>query len=111
MPSQKPRLFLTLPPDVREALDEYARVSGKATATVVTELVTGLIPQIKQMTEMMQALASGNLQAVQQASHRMFAEGAAEAATQMRDLFKAMESGSPKPPVKRRRVARGAKGE
>lgn len=111
MPSRKPRLFLTLPPDVREALDEYARVSGKATATVVTELVTGLIPQIKQMTEMMQALASGNLQAVQQASHRMFAEGAAEAAVQMRDLLQAVESQPPKAPAKRGRPAKGGKGE
>jgi hypothetical protein len=79
---------LTLPEDLRAALDEFSEVLGKPVATLTVELLREMIPQIEGITKMARASKSGNKAAAKRALVHMVGDQMAEimASTQP-DMF------------------------
>lgn len=50
MPTNKPRLSVTLTPESREALERLSKVSGIAASQFITQLIHDAIPVIDAMT-------------------------------------------------------------
>lgn len=55
MPSEKPRMMLTLNPATKAALDRFADVTGKPAATFVSELLDQSMPYVKQLADAAEA--------------------------------------------------------
>ena len=91
MPSRNPRLFLTLPPDVRAAVDDLADALGKPSSTVVTQLLEEMVPQLEGLAKIARASKAGNRAAAKRALQHMLGEGLAEALTDQAEMFKAAE--------------------
>ena len=89
MPSRNPRLFLTLPPDVRAAVDDLADALGKPSSTVVAQLLEEMVPQLQGLAKVARASRSGNRAAAKRALQHMLGEGLAEALTDQAEMFKA----------------------
>lgn len=67
MPSQKPRLALTLTPELRDALTALSEALGQPASTLVVEFLVGMIPQFEGITKMTIAAKSGNKAAAKRA--------------------------------------------
>lgn len=78
MPSQKPRLALTLEGELQMAINELAEAVGKPASRVVVELLTELIPQLQGLAKMARAAKSGNKAAVKRALVHMVGDNMAE---------------------------------
>lgn len=88
MPSQKPRLALTLSPALHEALTEMAEELGRPTASVTVEFLEELIPQFQGITKMARATKTGNKAAAKRAVAHMLGDNYAQMmATQQPELF------------------------
>lgn len=81
MPSQKPRIALTLPPELQVALTNLAEAVGKPVATVAAELLYEMIPQLEGLTKFTKAAKSGNKAAVKKAMVHMLGDNMAEMMT------------------------------
>lgn len=55
MPTQKPRLAITLTPETREALERLTQVSGIASSQFVSQMLHDAIPMIDAMTRSFEA--------------------------------------------------------
>lgn len=98
MPSQKPRVAVTLDPSINAALDAMAEVVGKPKATVIADLLLEMLPQIEGITKIARASRAGNKAAAKRALVHMVGDGMAELiAAQQKDMFPAP------PPSKRKR--------
>lgn len=87
MPSQKPRMALTLTPELAKAIYDMAEAVGKPAATLMVEMLTELIPQLEGITKMSIAAKSGNKAAVKRALVHMVGDNMAELMTmQQREL-------------------------
>ncbi len=51
MPSEKPRLMLTLTPEVKASLEAFTAATGKPSATFISEILEQAVPLIEQLTE------------------------------------------------------------
>jgi predicted DNA-binding protein len=88
MPSRNPRLALTVPPDVRAAIDELAEAVGKPSSTVVVELLAEMVPQMQGLAKVARAAKSGNKAAAKRALAHMLGDSMAELmAVQQPDMF------------------------
>ena len=67
MPSSKPRLILTLAPELQAAIDDLAEASGKPRATVVVELLGELTDQMHDLAKLMRHAKAGNRSGVKKA--------------------------------------------
>lgn len=89
MPSQKPRLALTLPEHVREAIDDLADAMGKPASSVVTGLLEEMVPQIQGLAKVVRASKSGNKAAAKRALVHMMGDNFAALVTATQpDMFK-----------------------
>jgi hypothetical protein len=88
MPSQKPRLALTVPPELQAALDDLGEAVGKPVSKVATELLTEMIPQLHGLAKYARAAKSGNVAAAKRAIVHMLGDNMAEMmAMQQPELF------------------------
>ena len=81
MPSSKPRLYLTLPDHVREAIDDLADALGKPSSKVVTELLEEAVPVMEGMAKAARAVQAGNRAAAKRALQHMLGDAMAELLT------------------------------
>ena len=88
MPSQKPRIALTLPPELAKAVNEMAEALEKPAATLLVEMLVELIPQLEGITKMARAAKTGNKAAVKRALVHMVGDNmAAMLSAQQPELF------------------------
>ena len=81
MPSNRPRMALTLPDDVYEAVFGLADALGKPASKVVTELLQEMAPQLVDLAKIARASKAGNKAAAKQALRHMMGDAMAEAMT------------------------------
>ena len=55
MPSEKPRMMLTLNPETKSELDRFSAATGKPAATFVTEILDQSLPYIRQLADAAEA--------------------------------------------------------
>lgn len=88
MPSQKPRMALTLPEDVSRAVHDLADAIGKPASKVVTELLQEMVPQLQGLAKIARAGKAGNKAAAKRALAHMLGDTMAEMMTmQQPELF------------------------
>ena len=78
MPSQKPRLALTLEGELQVAINDLAEAVGKPASRVVVELLTELIPQLQGLAKLHRAAKTGNKAAAKRALVHMVGDNMAE---------------------------------
>lgn len=78
MPSRRPRMMLTLDPEVVAALSDLADAMGKPAATVAAELLTEAVPQVKGLAKYARALKAGKKDAAKRALSHMLGDAMAE---------------------------------
>lgn len=81
MPSRKPRMALTLTPELEAAFDDLADAMGKPASTLAVELLGELIPQIEGLAKVARAAKSGNKAAAKRALVHMVGDNLAEIMT------------------------------
>jgi predicted flavoprotein YhiN len=93
MPSRKPRLALTLPVELRDALLELSEVLGKSLATVTVELLVEILPQITAVAKLQRAVRTGNKATAKRALVEMVGKEMADVMTaHQKELFKARQA-------------------
>lgn len=86
MPSKHQRMALTVPPDLKTALEEYAAAAGKPVASIVVELLYGAKPQIEELTRIMRAISAGQVEVAKDAAQRMASKAATAMNTAQQEL-------------------------
>lgn len=81
MPTQKPRIALTLSPELQVALTNLAEAVGKPVSTVAAELLLEALPQIEGLTKYAKVAKSGNKAAMKRALSQMLGDNMAEVMT------------------------------
>lgn len=64
LPSQKPRLNLTLPDSLNEVISELAELQGIPKTRIITEILLEVEPMLKQMSEALTAVKENKQDAV-----------------------------------------------
>lgn len=54
MPTERPRLTITLTPEVDRALNDFARLTGQSKSSFIVDLLTGAVPQLHKMAVFIQ---------------------------------------------------------
>lgn len=78
MPTTKPRLAITLTEDTRAAVADLADALGKPESSVVSELLTEMAPQLRDLAKLQRAVASGRKSAAKQAMRDLMGTAMAE---------------------------------
>lgn len=81
MPTQKPRISLTLEPHVEAAIRDLADAMGKPAATVVSQLLEEMVEQIQGLAKVARATTSGNRAAMKRALRDMVGDAVADLMT------------------------------
>ena len=81
MPSSKSRLILTLQPELEAVIAELAEATGKPRATVVTDLLTELMDQMRDLAKLMRHAKQGNRSGVKKVLRDMLGGALASALT------------------------------
>lgn len=79
MPTQKPRIAVTLDPKADRALDNLAEAMGKPKATIVSELLLEMVPQLEGLAKISRAAKAGNKAAAKRALRHLMGDAFAEA--------------------------------
>lgn len=88
MPSRLPRMSLTLPQEVSDAVNDLADAMGKPSTKVVTELLQDMVPQLQGLAKIARAGKLGNKAAAKRALTEMVGDAMAEvAAMSQPELF------------------------
>jgi len=95
MPSKNPRLALTVPPALKEALDDLAQAQGIPTAKVVVGLLAEMETQIRDLTKYARLVRAGEHDAANRALRHLLGNAMAEV----------MQEQLPLPVEKKRRKA------
>jgi hypothetical protein len=89
MPTRKARMALTLPDDVRDAINDLSDAMGKPAAAVVTGLLQEMVPQLQGLAKVVRASNAGNKAAAKRALAHMMGDNFAALATATQpDMFK-----------------------
>ena len=78
MTSKNPRLALTVPPSLKQALDELAEAQGIPTAKVVVGLLAEMETQIRDLAKYARLFRAGETAAAKQSLQHMFGNALAE---------------------------------
>lgn len=81
MPSQRPRMALTLPQATIEALEDLGDAIGKPASTIAAEMLTEMAPQLHDMAKMTRFAKQGKKAAAKRVLHHMIGDAAAEMVT------------------------------
>ena len=88
MPSRLPRMALTLPQEVSDAVHDLADALGKPASKVVTELLQEMVPQLQGLAKIARAGREGNKAAAKRALTHMMGDAMADLMThQQPELF------------------------
>ncbi len=88
MPSQKPRVALTLTPELYAAIKDLGDALGKPVATVLVDFLVELIPELHGIAKMARMAQSGNKAATRRALAHMVGDQYAQVMTmQQPELF------------------------
>lgn len=88
MPSVNPRVNLTLPPELYAVLVDLAAAVKKPVSTVITDLLTEIIPHMEGVTKIARAQQAGNARAAKNALAHMVGNQMADVmATYQPELF------------------------
>jgi predicted transcriptional regulator len=89
MPTRKARMALTLPDDVRDAINDLADAMAKPASAVVTHILQEMVPQLQGLAKVVRASNAGNKVAAKRALAHMMGDNLAAmmTATQV-DMFK-----------------------
>lgn len=102
MPSDSPRIMLTVPRDLFEVIGELARAAGKPRATVITEILSEARPAMQSMASMLMALKS-NPQGVRQMMDQAAGQAVLNLGVAGQALHEALDAlPSAKPKLKRK---------
>lgn len=89
MPTQKPRIAVTLDAHVRAAVDDLADALQKPASKVVAQLLEEMVPQLEGLAKVARAARSGNKVAAKRALQHMLGDSMAEIITaNQADMFK-----------------------
>ena len=86
MPSTKPRLMLTLPPDLDADLRDLADARGKPLSTTVLDLLLEMQPQLGDLAKMLRMVNQGNKRAALRKLSNLAADAAGDLAEVQRTL-------------------------
>lgn len=78
MPSVHARIALTIPPDLRASIGDFAAASGVRPATAIVDLLREMEPQLKHITKIMLLAKAGKSKAAKQALVHMVGDGMAQ---------------------------------
>jgi len=78
MPSKNPRLALTVPPSLKEALDDLAQAQGVPTAKVVVSLLAEMETQIRDLAKYARLVRAGESDAANRALRHLLGNAMAE---------------------------------
>lgn len=78
MPSNQPRIALTVPDDLRDALQQLAEAADKPVSTVIVGLLTEMQPQLIDLAKVLRAAKSGKKAAAKRALQHMVGNAMAE---------------------------------
>lgn len=81
MPTLQRRMALTLPDEVRNAVSDLADALQKPAATVVTELLQEMVPQLHDLAKLARHTKAGKAGAAKQVLRHMIGDAAAELAS------------------------------
>jgi len=71
MPTYRPRLTITLTPEVDQALNDFARLTGQSKSSFIVELLSGAVPQLQKMAVFIQQAEAMKGEARKSAATRM----------------------------------------
>lgn len=106
MPSQNRRVALTLPPHVEQAVAELADAQNKPVATVIVEMLDGIVPQLLDLARLQRAVNAGQVQLAGQLSRRMLGDAAIPAAHAQHELEGMLAELPPDPKTPKKRARR-----
>ena len=86
MPSKHPRLALTLPPSLREALEDLAEAQGVPASKVVVGLLSEMETQIRDLAKYSRLVQSGQHSAAKRALQHLLGNAMAEVITEQLPL-------------------------
>jgi hypothetical protein len=90
MPSRKPRIALTAPVELADALADLSDALGKPVATVTLELLIEIIPQIQGAAKLHRAIQTGNKATAKRAMVELMGKEMADFMSQQQaEMFKA----------------------
>jgi hypothetical protein len=81
LPTRKPRVALSLPPDLEDVLRELSAASDKPLATVIVDLLKELQPALGDLAKIVRAAKSGKKAAAKRALQHMVGNALAEQLT------------------------------
>jgi predicted DNA-binding protein len=82
-------MALTLPPELETALNDLSDAMGRPAASLATELLTEMVPQIEGLAKIARASKAGNKAAAKRALVHMVGDSMAELLTQQQpDLYR-----------------------
>lgn len=89
MPTQRPRIAVTLSAPALAALHDLADAMGRPAATIASELLGEMAPQLHDLAKMARLSKAGKSAAAKRVLHHMVGDVAAEMMTQSQpELFK-----------------------
>lgn len=88
MPTLKPRVAVSLPPDVRAAVRDLAQASDKAESRLIQDLLTEMAPQLRDLAKLIRAAKSGRKAAAQKALRDLVGGSLAEVMIEQREMFR-----------------------
>jgi hypothetical protein len=89
MATQRPRIAVTLNAETIAALHDLADAMGRPSATVASELLAEMAPQMHDLAKMVRLTKAGKATAAKRVLHHMIGDAAAELMTQTQpDMFK-----------------------
>lgn len=86
MPTQRPRLYITLDDDLAAALAELADAQDKPVSVVTVELLREIAPQIEGLAKLIRHAKEGNRAAAKRTLAHMIGDGMAEIIGQQLEL-------------------------
>ena len=86
MPSTKPRLMLTLPPDLDADLRDLSDAAGKPLSTMVVELLREMQPQFGDLAKILRMAKQGNKRAALRKLSTLATDAAVDLAEVQRTL-------------------------
>jgi len=89
-------MALTLPPEVKDAFDEYADALGRPTTGVITDLLSEMVPQVRELAKFQRAIASGQMQLARKLSRDLLVDSVQAVATPQRELELATKKRRPR---------------
>lgn len=88
MPTRKPRMALTLPDHVAAAIHDLADATERPAATLVSELLEEMVPQLEGLAKYARAIKAGKRDAAKSALTRAFGDAMGRVMAEQAEMFR-----------------------